>query len=71
MDLTEQDIVTAVKDMRQNAGIQFMPTPGTYYDALPGRIQDRTTKADYDVALCNAFGFGGHNACLALKKVTA
>jgi 4-hydroxyphenylpyruvate dioxygenase len=36
---TVRDILSAVKDMRQNAGIQFMPTPGTYYDALPDRIQ--------------------------------
>ena len=37
--LTVKDILTAVKDMRQSAGIEFMPTPGTYYDALPERIQ--------------------------------
>lgn len=32
-----KDIVSAVADMRK-AGIEFMPTPGTYYDALPDRI---------------------------------
>jgi 4-hydroxyphenylpyruvate dioxygenase len=37
--LTVKDILSSVRDMRQNAGIQFMPTPGTYYDALPDRIQ--------------------------------
>ncbi|MFP2929202.1 4-hydroxyphenylpyruvate dioxygenase [Pyxidicoccus sp. 3LG] len=37
--LTVKDILTAVKDMRRAAGIEFMPTPGTYYDALPERIQ--------------------------------
>lgn len=37
--LTVKDILTSVKDLRQNAGIQFMPTPGTYYDALPDRIK--------------------------------
>ena len=37
--LTVKDILTSVKDMRAGAGIQFMPTPGTYYDALPDRIQ--------------------------------
>jgi 4-hydroxyphenylpyruvate dioxygenase len=37
--LTVKDILTSVKDMRANAGIQFMPTPGTYYDALPERIK--------------------------------
>jgi 4-hydroxyphenylpyruvate dioxygenase len=37
--LVVKDILTAVKDMREKAGISFMPTPGTYYDALPERIQ--------------------------------
>jgi 4-hydroxyphenylpyruvate dioxygenase len=37
--LTVKDILTSVKDLRASAGIQFMPTPGTYYDALPDRIQ--------------------------------
>lgn len=32
------DIIPAVRKMR-TVGIQFMPTPGTYYDALPDRIQ--------------------------------
>jgi 3-oxoacyl-[acyl-carrier-protein] synthase-1 len=34
--------------------------------ALPGRIQERTVAAEYDVALCNAFGFGGSNCTLVL-----
>ncbi len=33
------DIVTGVRKLRA-AGVQFMPTPGSYYDALPGRIKD-------------------------------
>ncbi len=37
--LTVKDILSAVREMRQGAGIDFMPTPGTYYDALPERIQ--------------------------------
>ena len=37
--ITVKDILSSVRDMRQNAGIQFMPTPGSYYDALPERIQ--------------------------------
>lgn len=37
--LTVDDIIPAVKGMRQQAGIEFMPTPGTYYDVLPDRIQ--------------------------------
>ncbi len=35
--LSVRDIVTAVKTMRAR-GIQFMPTPGSYYDALPERL---------------------------------
>lgn len=34
---TVKDILTAVGDLRET-GVQFMPTPGTYYDALPERI---------------------------------
>ena len=34
--------------------------------ALPGRVQQRTVRAEYDVALCNAFGFGGSNCALVL-----
>ena len=37
--LAVKDILSSVKDMRTRAGLQFMPTPGTYYDALPERIQ--------------------------------
>lgn len=49
--LTVKDILSAVRDMRQNAGIQFMPTPGTYYDALPERIQRLgIKKIDEDVS---------------------
>jgi 4-hydroxyphenylpyruvate dioxygenase len=35
--LTVADIVTAVRGLR-SAGVSFMPTPGSYYDLLPGRI---------------------------------
>ena len=38
--LVVKDILTAVKEMRERAGIDFMPTPGTYYDALPERIKE-------------------------------
>jgi 3-oxoacyl-[acyl-carrier-protein] synthase-1 len=34
--------------------------------ALPGLIQARAVPAEYDVALCNAFGFGGSNCALVL-----
>ena len=36
--LTVPDIVASVGELR-GRGVQFMPTPGTYYDALPERIQ--------------------------------
>ncbi|MCB9675969.1 MAG: 4-hydroxyphenylpyruvate dioxygenase [Alphaproteobacteria bacterium] len=35
--LTVPDIVGTVTDLR-GRGVEFMPTPGTYYDALPARI---------------------------------
>ena len=35
--MTVADIVGSVKDLRAQ-GVQFMPTPGTYYDALPERL---------------------------------
>ncbi len=35
--LTVPDIVTSVGELRDR-GVAFMPTPGTYYDALPARI---------------------------------
>ena len=36
--LAVKDIIPAVKDMRAR-GIQFMPTPGSYYDAMPERLK--------------------------------
>lgn len=36
--LTVPDIVGSVRELRHR-GVQFMPTPGAYYDALPERIQ--------------------------------
>lgn len=36
--LTVTDIVTAVRALR-GAGVSFMPTPGSYYDMLPQRIE--------------------------------
>jgi 4-hydroxyphenylpyruvate dioxygenase len=42
--LTVNDILTAVRDLRSN-GVEFMPTPGTYYDALPKRLEAIGVKA--------------------------
>jgi len=35
--MTVADIIGTVRDLR-GQGVQFMPTPGTYYDALPERL---------------------------------
>ena len=49
--LTVKDIVTAVKDLRA-AGVSFMPTPGSYYDMLPERIEKSGIKrVDEDLAV--------------------
>jgi 4-hydroxyphenylpyruvate dioxygenase len=37
--LVVKDIVSSVADMRDRSGLKFMPTPGTYYEALPERIR--------------------------------
>jgi 4-hydroxyphenylpyruvate dioxygenase len=34
-----RDIIPAVRELRRR-GVKFMPTPGTYYDMLPKRIDD-------------------------------
>ncbi|HVE85106.1 MAG TPA: VOC family protein [Myxococcales bacterium] len=36
--LAVRDVVQTTRDLRK-AGVEFMPTPGTYYDALPDRLQ--------------------------------
>jgi 4-hydroxyphenylpyruvate dioxygenase len=36
--LTTPDIITSVRGLRE-AGVSFMPTPGSYYDLLPGRME--------------------------------
>jgi len=48
--ITVKDILTAVRALRQN-GVDFMPTPGTYYDALPERLEKIGVKRiDEDIA---------------------
>jgi 4-hydroxyphenylpyruvate dioxygenase len=47
--LTVKDILGAVRALRAN-GVTFMPTPGTYYDALPERIEKSgIQKIDEDI----------------------
>lgn len=55
--LAVKDIVGTVKGLRQSAGIEFMPTPGTYYDALPARI-DKTgiKRIDEDISVLRDLG---------------
>jgi len=40
------------------------PDPECYLDYIPNEARE----ANVDVALSNNFGFGGHNACLVIKK---
>ena len=40
------------------------PDEGMDLDYVPGKARAKTVRA----ALSNSFGFGGHNACLVLKK---
>jgi 4-hydroxyphenylpyruvate dioxygenase len=54
--LTVKDILSAVAGMR-GRGVDFMPTPGSYYDALPERL--RTTgigEIEEEVAALRALG---------------
>ncbi len=52
--LTVKDIVPAVRGMRAR-GVEFMPTPGTYYDALPERLErSGVGKIDEDVSTLRA-----------------
>jgi 4-hydroxyphenylpyruvate dioxygenase len=47
--MTVKDILTAVRQLRAN-GVTFMPTPGTYYDVLPERIEKSgIKKIDEDI----------------------
>ena len=47
--LTVKDILSAVRALRAN-GVTFMPTPGTYYDVLPERIEKSgIKKIDEDI----------------------
>lgn len=49
--LSVKDIIHCVKELRAR-GIEFMPTPGTYYDALPERLQKMGVGSiDEDIAV--------------------
>jgi 4-hydroxyphenylpyruvate dioxygenase len=49
--LAVSDIIGTVRGLRAR-GVEFMPTPGTYYDALPERLKTLTIgKLDEDLAV--------------------
>jgi 4-hydroxyphenylpyruvate dioxygenase len=49
--LSVEDIVHCVKELRAR-GLEFMPTPGTYYDALPERLKKMGVGSiDEDIAV--------------------
>ena len=43
------------------------PDEGLDLDYVPNKAKQKTVRA----AISNSFGFGGHNACLVLKKFQA
>jgi 3-oxoacyl-[acyl-carrier-protein] synthase II len=43
-----------------------VPDPECDLDYIPNEAREWTT----DIALSNNFGFGGHNACLVVRKFT-
>ncbi|MFO0611379.1 MAG: 4-hydroxyphenylpyruvate dioxygenase [Polyangiaceae bacterium] len=48
--LSVKDIMSAVPGMRKR-GVEFMPTPGTYYDMLPARLEKMgIAKLEEDIA---------------------
>lgn len=54
--LTVGDIVSSVRGLRERK-INFMPTPGSYYDMLPARIEQSGIKQiDEDIAILRDLG---------------
>ena len=54
--LTVADIVSSVRGLRERK-INFMPTPGSYYDMLPARIEQSGIKQiDEDIAILRDLG---------------
>ena len=51
-----KDIIHCVKELRAR-GIEFMPTPGTYYDALPARLEKlKVGSIDEDLGVLRELG---------------
>ena len=65
-----EDILSAVREMRAR-GVEFMPTPGTYYDALPERLKAiGVGQIDEDVAKLRELEIlvdGGAPGCYLLQ----
>ena len=54
--LSVHDIVGSVRKLRQS-GVEFMPTPGAYYDALPERLERvGIGKIDEEIAVLRELG---------------
>ena len=50
------------------------PPPSTSWTPTPAcdlnNVPNVAIHADVDLVLSNSLGFGGHNACIAFRKVT-
>lgn len=68
--LTVADIIGGVRGLRER-GVTFMPTPGAYYEALPGRIARSGIGAiDEDIAVLRDLGIlvdGDHHHAYMLQ----
>jgi 4-hydroxyphenylpyruvate dioxygenase len=54
--LAVKDIIQTTRDLRRR-GVEFMPTPGAYYDALPERLERMKVKRiDEDVQVLRELG---------------
>jgi len=54
--LAVKDIVKTTRDLRA-AGVEFMPTPGTYYDALPERLERlKIKRIDEEISVLRELG---------------
>ncbi len=68
--MTVDHIINAVGGLRQS-GVSFMPTPGSYYDMLPARIEKSgIAKIDEDIDILRSLGIlvdGDHHHAYMLQ----
>ncbi len=68
--MTVGHIINAVEGLRQS-GVSFMPTPGSYYDMLPARIEKSgIAKIDEEIAVLRSLGIlvdGDHHHAYMLQ----